>query len=175
MPWYPRVAANSVTDAIMMPPTGFTAHVLHVRWDSLAMLLPDGDLTSEAWWNALSPTWGKWVAGSPQSVEENRNGWMVEFENHEAQILPLDEDGHGRRLSSLKCPELHTAIGGIQFEGRDVILIFKKIESNPLPMDQQHLALAGETLGRFHAACGRHLATPNDERAWNNRLDVLEP
>ena len=83
MPWYPRVAANSVTDAIMTPPTGFTAHVLHVRWDSLPMLLPDGDLTSEAWWNALSPTWGKWVEGSPQSVEENRNGWMVEFENHE--------------------------------------------------------------------------------------------
>ena len=49
MPWYPRVAVNSVTDAIMTPPTGFTAHVLHVRWDSLPMLLPDGDLTSEAW------------------------------------------------------------------------------------------------------------------------------
>jgi len=175
MPWYPRVAANSVTDAIMTPPTGFTAHVLHVRWDSLPMLLPDGDFKSEPWWATLSPTWGKWVEGPPQSVEENRNGWMVEFENHEAQILPLDEDGHGRRLSSLKCPELHTAIGGIQFEGRDVILIFNKIESKPLPMDEQHLALAGETLGRFHASCGRHLATPNDERAWNKRLDVLEP
>ena len=175
MPWYPRVAANSVTDAIMIPPTGFTSHVLHVRWDSLPMLLPDGDLTSEAWWNALSPTWGKWIEGPPQSVEENRNGWMVEFENHEAQILPLDEDGHGRRLSTLKCPELHTAIGGIQFEGRDVILIFNKIESTSLPMDEQHLRLAGEALGRFHAICGRNLATPNDERAWNKRLDVLEP
>ena len=159
----------------MTPPAGFTAHVLHVRWDSLPMLLPDGDLTSGTWWSGLSPTWGKWVEGSPLSVDENRNGWLVEFEKHEAQILPLDEDGHGRRLASLNCPELHTAIGGIQFEGRDVILIYNKIESTPLPLDQKHLTLAGEALGRFHALCGRNLATPNDERAWNKRLDVLEP
>ena len=175
MPWYPRVAAKSVTDAIMTPPAGFTAHVLHVRWDSLPMLLPDGELTSDPWWGGLSPSWGKWIEGSPLSVDENRNGWLVEFEKHEAQILPLDEDGHGRRLASLNCPELHTAIGGIQFEGRDVILIYNKIESTPLPLDQKHLTLAGEALGRFHALCGRNLATPNDERAWNKRLDVLEP
>ena len=175
MPWYPRVAAKSVTDAIMTPPAGFTAHVLHVRWDSLPMLLPDGELTSDTWWGGLSPSWGKWIEGSPLSVDENRNGWLVEFEKHEAQILPLDEDGHGRRLASLNCPELHTAIGGIQFEGRDVILIYNKIESTPLPIDQENLRLAGEALGRFHALCGRNLATPNDERAWNKRLDVLEP
>ena len=174
-PWYPRVAANSVTDATLPPPSGFTGHILHVRWDSLPMLLPNGDLASSEWWNLLSPTWGKWAEGPPLSVTSNSVGWLVEFENHEAQILPLDEDGHGRHLATLGCEELHTAIGGFQVEGRDVILIFKKMAMESLPMDDQHLRLAGEALGRFHATCGRHLATPNDERAWNKRLDILEP
>ena len=174
-PWYPRVAVNSVTDGIMKSPAGFTSHVLHVRWASLPMLLPDGDLNSSDWWSNVSSTWGKWVEGKPLSVASNQNGWMVEFENHEAQVLPLDEDGHGKRLSDLRCDDLHAAIGGLQVEGRDVILVFRKLKTEPLPMDEEHLRLAGEALGRFHAICGRNLATPNDERAWNRRLDTLEP
>mgnify|MGYP003323434905 CR=1 FL=1 len=55
-PWYPRVAVNSVTDAVIESPTGFTSHVMHVRWDSLPMLLPDGDLNSSEWWGVVSPT-----------------------------------------------------------------------------------------------------------------------
>ena len=174
-PWYPSVAAKSVTDAVVPAPSGFSAHILHVRWDSLPMILPDGKLDSAEWWSKLSPSWGKWVEGKPLSVKSNSVGWLVDFENHEAQILPLDEDGHGKRLARLGCDELHTAIGGLQIEGRDVILVFKKLEFETLPMDEKHLVMAGEALGRFHAHCGRNLATPNDERAWNNRLDVLEP
>ena len=174
-PWYPRVAVNSVTDGIMEPPLGFTSHALHVRWDSLPMLLPDGDLNSTEWWSTVSPTWGKWIDGKPLSVTSNRNGWTVEFEGHEAQVLPLDEDGHGKRLSNLSCGELHAAIGGLQVDGRDVILVFKKLKAEPLPNDEQHLRLAGEALGRFHVTCGRNLSTPNDERSWNKRLDILEP
>ena len=174
-PWYPRVAVNSVTDAILTLPAGFSSHVLHVRWDSLPVGLPDGDMGSSEWWDLLSPTWGKWVEGKPISVISNKVGWLVEFTNHEAQILPLDEDGHGRRLAALDCDELHTAIGGLQVDGRDMILIFKKLAMDALPKDDQNLRLAGEALGRFHATCGRTLATPNDERAWNKRLDTLEP
>jgi hypothetical protein len=69
------------------------------------MLLPDGDLNSTEWWSTVSPTWGKWIDGKPLSVTSNRNGWTVEFEGHEAQVLPLDEDGHGKRLSNLSCGE----------------------------------------------------------------------
>ena len=174
-PWYPRKAVSSVTDAIMAPPSGFTAHHLHVRWDSLTMLLPDGDLNSSEWWNTVSPSWGKWIEGVPLSVTSNSVGWMVEFEKHEAQILPLDEDGHGKRLAKLECDELHAAIGGLQVDGRDVILVFTKLKVEALPLDLEHLKLAGQTLGKFHAVCGRNLATPNDERAWNKRLDTLEP
>ena len=174
-PWYPRVAVNSVTDAVIESPTGFTSHVMHVRWDSLPMLLPDGDLNSSEWWGVVSPTWGKWVDGKPLSVASNQNGWVVEFENHEAQVLPLDEDGHGKRLSNLSCDELHAAIGGLQVDGRDVILVFNKLKAKPLPMDDNNLRLAGAALGRFHATCGRKLVAPNDERSWNNRLEILEP
>ena len=174
-PWYPRVAVNSVTDAVMEPPSGFTSHIMHVRWDSLPMLLPDGDLNSGEWWKSVTSTWGEWIEGTPLSVASNQNGWIVDFENHQAQVLPLDEDGHGKRLSDLSCDELHAAIGGFQVEGREVILVFKKLKTEPLPMDDSHLRLAGEALGRFHSTCGRNLATPNDERAWNNRLEILEP
>ncbi len=139
------------------------------------MLLPDGDLESVDWWNAHSATWGKWVSGKPTSVQSNSIGWLVEFEEYEAQILPIDEDGHGQRLAKLGCKELHAAIGGIQHSGRDVILIFDKLQLEPLPLDDVHLKMAGESLGRFHAICGQNLATPNDQKAWNERLEVLEP
>ena len=174
-PWFPSAAAKSVTDSSDPSPSGFTSHVLHVRWDSLPLLLPDGDLSSSEWWDAQSATWGEWVSGSPQSVQSNSVGWLVEFETHQAQVLPIDEDGHGRRLAKLDCSELYTAIGGIQHAGRDVILIFKKLNLDPLPLDAKYLQMAGESLGRFHTDCGRQLATPNDQRAWNQRLEVLEP
>ena len=173
-PWFPRKAVTSVTDSDGAP-TGFTAHTLHVRWDSLPMLLPEGEPDTSSWWSNLSATWGDWVGGNPISCTSNSIGWIVEFPKYEAQILPLDEDGHGRRLSELNCTELHTAIGGIQHEGRDVILIFEKKDTAPLPLDDEHLRMAGATLGRFHALCARNLSTPNDERAWNKRLDILEP
>ena len=139
------------------------------------MLLPDGDLNSFQWWSTQSATWGKWVSGKPQSVQPNSAGWMVEFEDHFAQVLPIDEDGHGRRLSKLNCAELHSAIGGIQHEGRDVILVFEKLNLKVLQLNEKHLQMAGESLGRFHAVCGSNIATPNDERAWNLRLETLEP
>ena len=174
-PWFPSAAAKSVTDSSDPSPSGFTSHVLHVRWDSLPLLLPDGDLASSEWWGSQSATWGEWVSEPPQSVQSNSVGWLVEFETHQAQVLPIDEDGHGRRLAKLDCSELYTAIGGIQHTGRDVVLIFKKLNLEPMPLDAKYLQMAGESLGRFHIDCQRQLATPNDQRAWNQRLEVLEP
>ena len=173
--WFPSAAVKSVTDSSDPAPLGFSSHVLHVRWDSLPMLLPDDDLKSVEWWNAQSATWGEWLSGKPQSVQSNSSGWTVEFDHHVAQVLPIDEDGHGRRLAQLNSKELHAAIGGVQHEGRDVILVFEKINFEPLPLDAKHLQMAGESLGRFHIACGGNIATPNDERAWNQRLEILEP
>jgi hypothetical protein len=173
--WFPSAAAKSVTDSSDSAPVGFSSHILHVRWDSLPMLLPDGDLKSIEWWNTQSATWGEWLSGKPQSVQSNSTGWAVEFDHHVAQVLPIDEDGHGRRLAQLNSKELHAAIGGIQHEGRDVILVFEKMNFEPLPLDAQHLQMAGESLGRFHVVCGSNIATPNDERAWNQRLEILEP
>ena len=173
--WFPSAAVKSVTDSSDPAPLGFSSHVLHVRWDSLPMLLPDDDLQSVEWWNAQSATWGEWLSGKPQSVQSNSSGWTVEFDHHVAQVLPIDEDGHGRRLAQLNSKELHAAIGGVQHEGRDVILVFEKINFEPLPLDAKHLQMAGESLGRFHVVCGGNIATPNDERAWNQRLEILEP
>ncbi|MED6297352.1 MAG: hypothetical protein VX828_03535 [Candidatus Thermoplasmatota archaeon] len=173
--WFPSAAVKSVTDSSDPAPLGFSSHVLHVRWDSLPMLLPDGDLKSIEWWNAQSATWGEWLSGKPQSVQSNSSGWTVEFDHHVAQVLPIDEDGHGRRLAQLNSKELHAAIGGVQHEGRDVILVFEKINFEPLPLDAKHLQMAGESLGRFHIVCGGNIATPNDERSWNQRLEILEP
>ncbi|MDP6906314.1 MAG: hypothetical protein QF440_02735 [Candidatus Thalassarchaeaceae archaeon] len=174
MPWYPKVATSSVTEGNSAPP-GFISKTLHLRWDSLPVLLPEGDLLSEEWWNEQTVTWGVWLSGKPQSMAVNELGWLIDFPNHEAQILPLDEDGHARRLAELNCDELYTAIGGLQFEGRDVILIFEKVETEPLPLDEEYLRKAGEVLGRFHSVCLSQLSTPNNERSWNKRLELLEP
>ena len=172
--WFPQVAASSVTDSEGAP-SGFSAHTLHVRWDSLPMLLPNGELDSVEWWNTLSPTWGSWIEGAPISVTSNSFGWIVDFSTHEAYVLPLDEDGHGRRLAELNCEYLHTAVGGIQVEGRDLILVFSKVTTSELPKDVEHLRKAGSALGHLHTLCYQKLSTPNDERAWNKRLDILEP
>ncbi len=172
-PWFPTVAANSVTDGAESLP-GFDSKTLHVRWDSLPMLLPSGDISSSEWWNHAN-TWGDFPSLKPLEVLPSPIGWKVLFAEHFAWVLPLDEDGHGRRLSELNHAGLNAAIGGLQHEGRDVILIYNRLDSEELPRDEKHLRMAGETLGRFHAHCGQQLSTPNDERAWNKRLDILEP
>ena len=59
MPWFPQVATSSVTEGESAP-NGFTAKVLHVRWDSIPMLIPDGNLDSEEWWSNQSGNWGEW-------------------------------------------------------------------------------------------------------------------
>tara|TARA_B100001996_G_scaffold106282_1_gene80061 strand:- start:3362 stop:4543 length:1182 start_codon:yes stop_codon:yes gene_type:complete len=173
-PWYPRAAVSSVTGSDDAP-TGFTGHILHVRWASIPMLIPNGSLTDKEWWEVQTPTWGNWLQGEPSQVESTGNGWVVEFPKYRAYVLPMDEDGHGRRLSELNCDYLDTAIGGIQHDGRDVILVFKKREMDTMILDSKNLKLMGETLGQFHTICGQNLALPNDERLWNRRLDILEP
>ena len=172
-PWFPKVAATSVTDGDEVC-AGFSSRTLHVRWASLPMLLPDGDLMDPAWWNH-SETWGRMPSTPPVDLKANAIGWRVAFEGHHVLVLPLDEDGHGRRLAELDHPGLHTAVGGLQHAGRDVLLCFEDLAGEPLSRDVEHLRRAGQSLGRFHARCGAHLATPNDERAWNRRLDALEP
>lgn len=172
-PWFPKVAASSVTDGDEEL-AGFESKTLHVRWDSIPMLLPSSDLMSSEWWNHEN-TWGEFPSLVPMEVSPSPIGWKVLFAEHEALVLPMDEDGHGRRLSELNHAGLHTAIGGLQHEGRDVILIYNRLDSEELPRDEKHLRMAGEALGRFHSQCGKALSTPNDERAWNKRLDILEP
>ncbi|MEE2812580.1 MAG: hypothetical protein VX627_06125 [Candidatus Thermoplasmatota archaeon] len=173
MPWFPRVAASSVTEGDSAP-AGFISKVLHLRWDSLPMLLPDGDPGSATWWSLQSATWGQWPKLVPIRAEPTPSGWRIEFESHFAEILPLDDDGHGRKLAELNCRVLHTAIGGVQHEGRDVILLFEKENGRDVPLDEEHLRMIGAALGEFHALAATHLATPNDERAWNDHNAGLE-
>ena len=173
-PWYPRAAVTSVTESDDAP-AGFSGHILHVRWASIPLLIPTKSLMDAEWWNNQSSSWGYWLEGEPTSVESTENGWVVDFPAHQAFVLPMDEDGHGRRLSELNCDYLHTAIGGIQYGGRDVILVFEKREMSAMNLDSKNLKLIGETLGQFHTVCGQNLALPNDERLWNKRLDILEP
>ncbi len=173
MPWFPQVATSSVTEGESAP-NGFTAKVLHVRWDSIPMLIPDGNLDSEEWWSNQSGNWGEWPTLTPLNVEVTSAGWNIDFGTHFALILPLDADGHGRRLAELECEVLHTAIGGIQYEGRDVILIFEKEDGEEISMDTDTLEKIGVALGKFHAKAGSILSTPNDERSWNDRNAMLE-
>lgn len=164
------------------------------------MLLPVGDVESIRWWRRVlsvgggSKRWGKPpdVDGGtiecisshsgPTFLLTERGGRKVTI-----RLFPFDEKGHGRKLSELESEHLHTPFGGVQVEGRDLLLFFRQesgeradklLVTALISQDFEGAAkvckTVGEILGRFHTDALAHKALPNDERKWNDRLKSLE-
>jgi len=200
--WFPKVAVTKVTDSNANSntesPTGFLAKTMHVRWDSLPLYLPDGDLADPEWWANVRQNegcWGKWpeLADIP-SVFPSPVGWSVEFADWLVDVLPLDEKGHGRRLGELGCEVLDGAVAGLQWQGCDLILIRPGLGKsgggqagtnafellvNAIEAGEKDAAIGvckavGQALGMFHSSASEAKATPPDERRWNARTQVLE-
>lgn len=164
------------------------------------MVLPVGEVESIGWWRRVISVGGgakRW--GQPPSIEggviekmpsssgptfllTEKSGRKVTI-----RLLPFDEKGCGRTLAELESEHLHTAFGGIQVEGRDLLLFFRqdvgeradRMIVEALASSDFNSALnlcqrVGEVLGRFHTDALARLALPNDERRWNKRLKALE-
>ena len=196
--WFPTVAVTKVDASDADSPSGFTAKTMHVRWDSLPLQLPDGDLADPEWWAKVSENegcWGQWpeLTDIP-AVLPSPVGWSVEFADWLIDVLPLDEKGHGKRLGELTCDVLDSAVAGLQWQGCDLILIrpvrgpsgggqsglnCSELLSDAIEAGEKETAFGickavGKALGRFHASASEVRATPPDERRWNNRTQVLE-
>ena len=199
-PWFPAGVVTEVEPAAEQAPAGFEAYRLHARWGSQLMLWPTGDSDSLDWWERMLPVGGggeRWgeapeLAGATIERVDAWDGrcWRIRERGGRTlrvHFLPLDSCGHGRRLAGLASEVLEAAVGGLQWKGRDVLLIFRQqqgeaasdhltaaIEEGDNAAAEQICHVAGETLGRFHCDALARLALPNDERRWNERLKRLE-
>ncbi len=164
------------------------------------MLWPIGNPDSIDWWKGMLPVGGggeRWgdapeISGATIERVDAWDGrcWRIRERGGRtlrAHFLPLDSCGHGRRLAELSSEVLEAAVGGLQWKGRDVLLIFRQqqgvtasdhltaaIDEGDYAAAEQICRVSGETLGRFHSDSLARLALPNDERRWNERLKRLE-
>ena len=196
-------------------PPGFTGHEVSLPWTTLTMLLPpvsietNGTDTSAGidtagieepeWWSQFAAAAETWGDVGPMSavgkvrIRDGRSGpvahldcgrhglWMAEF-------IPFDTDGHARRLADFSSERCHVARGGVQWNGRDVILLRRDLSALPNAADALREALvdgdtdralalvrnAGALLGRFHKAASKVVRKPRDAGRWNDRLKRIE-
>lgn len=208
-PWYPRVAVTESgplpSDADDGPPPGHDAWEVHTRWDTLIMATPTGDVAEPQWLAEVLAEaggapherrlelWGDMadfeVPSGPFEVHTTPVGWRLSHPEmaQEIHLLPFDHDGHGRRLAGLDCGALIAPTGGLQWRGRDLILIAPQpggetaasaLKAAVAAEDEagahEILTRVGQVLGVFHQSCAQTLATPNAEREWNARNKRLE-
>jgi hypothetical protein len=217
-PWFPAGAARSLVPAEASL-TAFNAFTLHIEWDSLSLALPLHDPFEVDWWNDLLATsvvrTGDVNAGLTSSQKDEPSVWwgslpigdlsaVSSFSSHSGmgfrltdsegevtlcQLLPLDAAGHGRRMAELELQGVLTACGGLQWEGRDLLLFWDaEVEQDEILSELVEKLLiagdaegalglvtqAGRALGRLHTQQLALRSLPNDERRWNERLKWLE-
>ena len=210
-PWFPRGLAKSL-DPTADAPEGFHTFELHIEWDSLPLILPLSDPLQVGWWNDLIASGAERGEGhvAEQKLERwgdiPRGGWvevqgfpsfsgrsyrLVDAEGVVTfcQFLPLDAEGHGRRIAELNLSGILVADGGLQWQGRDVLLFWKGVlEGDEVLVEMVEKTLitgnvasamnlvrqAGQALGRLHRQLLELRSLPNDERRWNDRLKWLE-
>jgi len=199
-PWFPHGAVTtSIKASNASHPLGFRSFDVPIPWDTLTMYWPiDGlpKLEGLQSWMDMDGKWGdldsinnaktlKWSSGPLGPVGLIDSGklgiWRLEF-------LPFDDDGHGSRLANHLDDNPYVAQGGIQFQGRDLLLLWRDLSSWP-NADQvlSNLLISdrlgdarllvescGKILGNFHSSV---LETANPIRyakPWNDRLKNLE-
>lgn len=180
-------------------PPGFTAHEVSLPWTTLTMLLPPTGIGDPVWWHSLADatdSWGDVAALASVRVvrlAEGRLGPVAHLDCGRyglwmAEIVPFDADGHGRRLSDFSDDRCHGAKGGVQWRGRDVLLLRRDLSELPtaaealrsvLVAGESTLALAlvrnaGGLLGRFHMRAAKVVRIPRDAGRWNDRLKRIE-
>ncbi|MED5350967.1 MAG: hypothetical protein VYB50_05705 [Candidatus Thermoplasmatota archaeon] len=195
MKWYPSGIATG-----LLPKesefSGFNKFRLSTRWGTSDMYLPESNPKDENWWRMLTSSsewWGEKIDLSNSKIEQiDLDGleWkVVTFagEVFEIYSIPLDVAGNSRTLSEIDCTNLLSPIGGLQYNGKDVLIVTpaakgkssvevmsQMIESSDVDGLNKLGKRIGETLGNFSSSVGKDNHSPNVQRKWNNHLKKIE-
>ena len=142
-PWFPHGAVTTSIKASNAPsPLGFRSFDVPIPWDTLTMFWPINGLPSlevlHSWidmdgkWgdidsisNAKTLEWSSGPLGPVGLIDSGKQGiWRLEF-------LPFDDDGHGFRLANHLGDNPYVPQGGVQFEGRDLLLLWRDLSPWP--------------------------------------------
>ena len=195
--WYPKGIATQC-ESRKTAVAGFDYYRLSTRWGSFDVYLPKSNPADEKWWSEVTSDqywWGEIpdLNGALITEVEWSEGdcWHISLANSDQPLvlrsLPIDRNGHGKKLAEIGLPDTLSALGGLQINGKDVLLLHKKPQgenvsqaietaliNDDLNRAKSLMQSAGESLGKFHKEAQKHHSTPNIERIWNERLKKLE-
>ena len=204
--WYPSEIATQC-EFRESKVAGFDYWRLSTRWGSFDIHLPTSGPENADWWHLVTTNegwWGELQNFSTAEITEKKWGdgkcWEIIMplanqngsnqsipQKFELRALPMDRNGHGKRLAELSSPTTYSAIGGLQIGGKDLLLLIPKVEEETLrgalqaSLVQNNISSAatlmesaGKTLGKFHTKAMQKHSIPNIERRWNDRLKKLE-
>mgnify|MGYP001257458377 CR=1 FL=1 len=199
-PWFPRgVVTADIKQSDAPTPKGFDCFDVSIPWDTLCMIWPIGGLPTvesihswigmEGKWgnfnslkHAKTLTWSQGPLGPVAKIDSGKKGiWRLE-------ILPFDDDGHGSRIAEYIGNNPYVAQGGVRWEGRDIILLWRDLslwptansvlgellESGRLDESRMLVESCGAILGEFHSVVCESANSVRHAKPWNERLKMLE-
>jgi len=171
--WWPQgIALPSMNEAI-------EAGHLETKWGAVSCWDVQECLQSEWWTSPKNGSWGVLKDVNPSTIEVvqrdgNRTLLLLDSlyfalaysipTSNRTSTLHQNKDINSR----LQSTNLHLPIGGMLLNGKDALVVFpagKLTESSP--------EWLGQTLGEIHNMLAP-LASPNDQKRWNQRLKDLE-
>ena len=171
--WWPQgIALPSMNEAI-------EAGHLETKWGAVSCWDVQECLESEWWASPKNGSWGVLKDVNPSTIEVvqrdgNRTLLLLDSlyfalaysipTSNRTSTLHQNKDINSR----LQSTNLHLPIGGMLLNGKDALVVFpagKLTESSP--------EWLGQTLGEIHNMLAP-LASPNDQKRWNQRLKDLE-
>ena len=199
-PWFPHAAVTTeIRPSNLSTPNGFVSFDVSIPWDTLSMIWPTEGLPNveklQSWvemegrWgnfeslkDAKTVHWSSGPLGPVAKIDSGKKGiWKLE-------ILPFDDDGHGSRIAELLGNNPYVAQGGVRWQGRDIILLWRDLSLWPTAnqvltnllssgkLDESRLLVesCGVILGEFHTLVSESANPVRYAKPWNERLKILE-
>lgn len=171
--WWPQgIALPSMNEAI-------EAGHLETKWGAVSCWDVQECLQSEWWTSPKNGSWGDLKDVNPSTIEvvqrDGNRTLLLLDSSYIALAYSIPTSNRTSSLyqnkdinSRLQSTNLHLPIGGMLLNGKDALVVFtagKLTESSP--------EWLGQTLGEIHNMLAP-LASPNDQKRWNQRLKDLE-
>ena len=199
-PWFPHAAVTTeIRQSNTSTPIGFDSFDVPIPWDTLSMIWPTEGLPNveklQSWvemegkWgnfeslkDAKTVQWSSGPLGPVAKIDSGKKGiWRLE-------ILPFDDDGHGSRIAELLGNNPYVAQGGIRWQGRDIVLLWRDLSlwptanevltnllsSGKLQESRLLVESCGIILGEFHTLVSESANSVRYAKPWNERLKMLE-